>query len=242
MIAKLITRLNLQLKEKLNRFKTANSGIAAVEFALILPLMVLIYAGVVEITHLYAADRKAVVFAHTVADLATQAKVDTVSTLQTISDNNAKLIYGLASAVLYPFKASGATIRLTMVAFDKNVPAAGSASGYVDWEDFCTIGSDGTSCELGTAKARCDRIDVEEGFATANGYTMRSEVTFTYEPILPGLFNFNVTKSLTDTQYTSPRATPVVIRVRPSETTVDGKDSGDKKGVAGACADKDFTR
>lgn len=231
--------LSLNFKKKLNAFKTSISGVAAVEFAFILPIMLLLYVGVVEVTRLYAADRKAVIFAHTVADLATQAKVDTTgSGFQSISDADANLIYGLSSSVLYPFKAPGANIRLTLIAFDSTVPASGTATGFVDWEDVCTTQADGISCAYGTGallgavKTRCSTQAVEEGFAAKNGYIMRAEVGFEYLPLLPGLFNFIPTTGIVmkDTLYMQPRGGTVVIRTRSDGSTTNSPL------VASACA------
>ncbi len=214
------------LKSKIMDFKTEKTGVAAVEFALILPIMLLIYVGVVEVTRIYAADRKAVVFAHTVADLATQAKVDTAgSGFHSISDGDASLIFGLASSVLYPFSASGADIKLTMLAFDSTVPAAGPATGFVDWEDVCTVQTDGISCAygtgplLGSASSRCTTQSVDEGFAKKNGYTIRAQVAFQYMPLLPSLFGFIPATGITlqkDTLHMQPRNDTVVIRTRSS--------------------------
>ncbi len=230
-----------KIAEKLYRFRSEKSGVAAVEFALILPVMLLMYVGVVEVTRLYAADRKAVVFAHTVADLATQAAVDASgSGFQSISDANANLIFGLASSVLYPFKAEGANIRLTLLAFDSTVPASGPATGFVDWEDVCTTQTDGITCAygagalLGDANNRCSTQTVDEGFATKNGYTMRAEVGFKYMPLLPGLFGFIPTAGITmkDVLYMQPRGGAVVIRTRSSG----GIPTTNSPLVASACA------
>ncbi len=183
----------LRLKAKINQFNRATSGVAAVEFALILPIMLLIYVGVVEITRLYAADRKAVVFAHTIADLATQAPTSTVDpNVQSISDNQLQLIFGLGASVLYPFDAEGASIRLTMYAFDSTVPANGLAKGFVDWQELCSVDAGGTSCTLDiaplldnpTKQARCTtKPDIDVGFATSGGYTMLAEVAYIYKPL-----------------------------------------------------------
>jgi TadE-like protein len=177
------------LKSRFKALKHETSGVAAVEFALILPVMLLMYVGVVEITRLYAADRKAVVFAHTIADLATQADNDKTTNIQTLKDGDITLIFGLASAVLVPFNEAGASMRLTMFAFDGTVPASGAANGFIDWQDVCTLDGTGISCTpdvsavFGSAKPRCTRELVDQGFATKNGYTMRAEVAFTYKPL-----------------------------------------------------------
>lgn len=213
----LFNKLNIVL----NLFKQAQSGVAAVEFALILPVMLLMYVGVVEITRLYAADRKAVIFAHTVADLATQATVDITSGFQSLSDGDTALVFGLSTAVLYPFNPTGADIRLTMIAFDK------SSKAFVDWEDVCHITSTGCGSSVplltpSVANPRCTIItNIPAGSATPLGYKMFAEVGFQYTPILAGLFTggyftFMPATGITlgDHIYMQPRDGGVVIRTR----------------------------
>ena len=54
------------------RFGGDERGISAVEFALLLPLMVTLYLGTVEVSQGVAIDRKVTLTARTVADLASQ--------------------------------------------------------------------------------------------------------------------------------------------------------------------------
>ena len=51
---------------------TDRSGLAAVEFAMIFPIMVVMYFGVVEFSSAIAVDRKATQVARTLADLTSQ--------------------------------------------------------------------------------------------------------------------------------------------------------------------------
>ena len=48
-------------------------GIAAVEFALVLPLLIVMYFGTVELTRILDANRKLTLFARTLADLSGRA-------------------------------------------------------------------------------------------------------------------------------------------------------------------------
>jgi Flp pilus assembly protein TadG len=70
-------------------------GISAVEFALLLPLMVTLYLGVVEISQGISADRKVTLTARSIADLVSQ----------TTSMNNSDMTNSLnaATAVMAPF-------------------------------------------------------------------------------------------------------------------------------------------
>ncbi len=61
------------LKRPLARLAGDERGVSAVEFAMLLPLMLTLYLGAVEISQGIGADRKVTLTARTVADLASQA-------------------------------------------------------------------------------------------------------------------------------------------------------------------------
>ncbi|MGU3469320.1 TadE/TadG family type IV pilus assembly protein [Methylobacterium sp. C33D] len=61
-------------------FRRNSRGVAAVEFALILPILVAIYFGTAELTRMVGASRKLSLFARTVADLSGQAGNEKPST------------------------------------------------------------------------------------------------------------------------------------------------------------------
>jgi Flp pilus assembly protein TadG len=63
------------LPAKIRKFWRNGEAVAAVEFALILPLLLTLYLGTVEGAQLYAADRKVATVAGTVADLVSRAKL-----------------------------------------------------------------------------------------------------------------------------------------------------------------------
>lgn len=67
-----LKRLSDSTSLKLRRFKRADDGVAAIEFALIAPVMLLIYAGMVEILLLVEADRDVTQAASVVGDLVAQ--------------------------------------------------------------------------------------------------------------------------------------------------------------------------
>jgi len=48
-------------------------GVAAIEAALVFPVMVIIYTGMIDVTNLISASRKVTLATNTIADLATQA-------------------------------------------------------------------------------------------------------------------------------------------------------------------------
>ncbi len=100
---------------RLTEFAKDKRGISAVEFAMLLPLMLTLYLGGVELSQGISIDRKVTLTARTVADLVAQAQ--SVSTANT-ADANAAL--GAAAAVLAPYPLASAQIVVSLVDVDKN--------------------------------------------------------------------------------------------------------------------------
>ena len=60
------------LSQLVARFAQDKRGVSAVEFAMLLPLMITLYLGSVEVSQGIAIDRKVTLTTRTVADLASQ--------------------------------------------------------------------------------------------------------------------------------------------------------------------------
>lgn len=69
----LLTRCRRASRTLVKRFWNHNSGVAAVEFALILPLMILLYFGTVEASRAVAYDRRLTSAAAALGDLVSQS-------------------------------------------------------------------------------------------------------------------------------------------------------------------------
>lgn len=187
----------LRVQSLAKRFTAHAAGVAAVEFALILPIMFALYVGVVELTQFVAADRKSALFSRTLSDLAAQPipdqQVNVPTSLLPVFDDTARdSVFSFAAAVLYPFSANTAAMRLTQFAIDNN---GGAPRAFLDWQETCTWRSNGT-CLYGTnalfaaPTARCQQdATLDNGLLTPNTYIIRAEVSFHYDPILPGFFS-----------------------------------------------------
>jgi Flp pilus assembly protein TadG len=92
------------------RLRGDRKGVAAVEFAFILPLMLTMYFVTAETTQGVTADRRAYMLKRTVGDLAARAV--------TIDDVERDNIFDAALAVIYPFSASSTAITITSVVID----------------------------------------------------------------------------------------------------------------------------
>ncbi len=113
------------LRKPLRRFAADQDGVSAVEFALVLPLMLTLYFGGVEVSQAVSADRKTMVAAHSVGDL--------VSRVSCVTSADLTNVMNAAKEVIYPFDSNNLNVTVTRVDIDANgtatVPTA-SQGGF----------------------------------------------------------------------------------------------------------------
>lgn len=164
-------------------------GVAAVEFAFILPLLVAMYFGTVESTFAIMADRKLTNLTSTVADLVAQTK--------TVNDAELDDIFTAATAIMSPFETADLTIVVSSVLIDKD----GDTS--VDWSAAGPYG--------GTPRARGASIELPQGMATPNTSLIVTEVEYRYTSFLSYFIEQPLT--MTDVFYLRPRASDQVNKI-----------------------------
>jgi Flp pilus assembly protein TadG len=85
-------------RRPLRRFLRDKRGVSAVEFAMLLPLMVTLYIGGVEVSQAIAVDRKVTLVARTLGDLVAQST--------TVNAADMTNILNAASSVVQPYSSS----------------------------------------------------------------------------------------------------------------------------------------
>lgn len=162
------------------RFAGDRSAVTAVEFALILPIMVALYFGIVEVGDALVVDRKVTHVTSTICDLVAQSK--------TISSADMSNFMDASQAVIYPYDQSLLKIVVSQVAID----AKGKAT--VSWSD---ASSNATALTKGAS------VSLPSGVNEASTYLVMATVTYAYTPtigyILTGPIN------LSETFYLRPR-------------------------------------
>jgi Flp pilus assembly protein TadG len=161
-------------------------GVAAIEFALLLPLMVTLYLGCVEISQGIAADRKVTITARTVADL--------VSQVTTINNAGMTDILNASSSVMVPFSTTGLVVTVTSVKIDANSKAT------VAWSDSFN----------GTARTVGSTITLPTALVVANSTVIWSEVSYLYKPTIGYMITGMLT--LKDQLYMAPRLSNCIVR------------------------------
>ncbi len=142
----------------LRRFVRDARGVSAVEFAMVLPFMVALYLGTIELGNGFAAKFKATLAVRTATDLASQKSSISTSQMSTILD--------LSAYVMTPFPTSNMAITLSEITTNS------SGQGTVVWS--CSIG--------GTARTWGNSYTLPTNLQTANITVLLGEVTYPYTP------------------------------------------------------------
>lgn len=97
----------------MSRFISCKKAVSAIEFALILPLMLALYIGIVEITQLATVDRKVTLAAATVGDLVSRSE-DTISISTLVNYLNASRV------IMSPYEHNTLSQVITAASVDEN--------------------------------------------------------------------------------------------------------------------------
>lgn len=169
----------------LRKIAGAQGGMAAAEFALILPVMLAMVFGSVEVTNALICRTDVSNMAGTASDLIAQE----TQVGQTEIDN----VFSALSAMVYPFPTSSATIVITSVIDD------GHGGGKVDWsQGYHAI-----------PRAKGAPVIVPTGLITTGGSVIMSEVTYSYIPASTWLVRQPITMS--NRFYSHPRRVAQVL-------------------------------
>lgn len=177
------------------QFRKAQKGLAAVEFALLLPVMITMFFGVVELSLALLCRADVSIMVSTAADLIAQE-----STTQTSDLSN---VYSAAGTVLYPYYSSAMpiaqapTIRITSIVYNS---ATGSAtSGTIAWT--CTQSGSGSLNPV--SRSVGSTVTLPQAIMPANGSIIMAEVAFNY--VSPTTQVITGPMNMTNIWYTKPR-------------------------------------
>ncbi|NVO14190.1 MAG: pilus assembly protein [Rhodoplanes sp.] len=187
-------RLLRFLAEPARRFGGDDGGVSAVEFALLLPVMLTLYLGGVEVTQAVSIDRKVTLVSHTVADLVAQAT--------TVSTTDLTNILSAATAVLAPYSSANLKVTVSSVVVDKSKKAT------IDWSSTQggtarTKGTDVSSLIPSALLAPC-------ATATTACTLIWGEAAYSYKPTIG--YVITGTLPLSDQIFMKPRMTNQVTK------------------------------
>lgn len=158
---------------RIKRFIRADKGVAAVEFAMILPVLLALYIGVSEAGTLLITDRKVQSVAGAVGDLVARSN-------KTLTASQMEDYFRISTSIMSPYSTSRLTQTVTAIA----VSATGEA--VVSWSYEFT---DTNHMVTGTRYRGGSEYDLPaEMIAIARGHTViAAETNYTHRPLL-GLF------------------------------------------------------
>lgn len=165
----------------LSRFGRSRNGIAAVEFAIVLPFMALLYLGGFEVTQEIAINRLVVLSASTVANLVTQ--YSSISASQTMPD-----ILNASAVVLTPYSAANAVVTVSCITIDSK----GNAT--IAWSQALN----------GTPRTTGQSVNLPAALDVPNTTVVWGETTYKYTP--PVNFLNLASSTVYSTVYMLPRA------------------------------------
>jgi len=177
------------------RFRKAEGGAAAVEFAILLPLMISMFFGVVETSLALLCRADVSVMASTAADLISQVNAASTSDITNV--------YYAAGTILYPYYdpsvggSAKPTIRITSVIYDTT--SQSTTSGKVAWT--CTQSGSGTLSPA--SRTVGGTVTLPQALMTTGGSVVIAEVAYSYvsptTKVITGPIN------MTNNFYTKPR-------------------------------------
>ncbi|MDA9502116.1 TadE/TadG family type IV pilus assembly protein [Bradyrhizobium sp. CCBAU 11357] len=173
-------------------FVADKRALAATEFAIIVPLMLVMFFGTVEFSSAVAIDRKITLIARTLSDLTSQST--------TLDDASMKDSFTASISVVMPYDATLVKGTISQIYIDANSVAK------VQWSKAGTIASGATQATLATsARTAGDTVTtmIPPTLLIPSSYLILSEVKYTYTPTIGYVLKSSVT--LSDLSYTRPR-------------------------------------
>ncbi|MSP81437.1 MAG: pilus assembly protein [Alphaproteobacteria bacterium] len=161
-------------------------GVAASEFALLLPVMVLFLFGTVEVGNAILIQRKVTAAVQTAADLTAQATA--------VDDTDIANLFEAMNAVIEPYPEGDAAYIIESVIDD------GGGNEVIDWVD----------AQGGGGGAPGDAVDLPTGLLLAGGSVIVAQVTYNYTPVFGDLVTGAF--AISDIAYLRPRRTAQIVR------------------------------
>ena len=165
-----------------HEFLADGTGLAATEFAVIVPLMLVMFFGTVEFSSAVAIDRKVTLMARTLSDLTSQST--------SVADSDMTNFFAASTGILTPYDATPVSSTISELYVDSTQTA------HVQW-------SKGSA-----PRTQKSVVTIPTTLAIANTYLIFSEVSYIYTPSVGYVLKSSIT--LSDVAYTRPRQSTCV--------------------------------
>ena len=188
---KAISTILLRIRRRALELPGNNSGLAAVEFAMIIPLMAAMLVGTNEFAAGVAIDRKVTLMARTLSDL----------TSQNIAVTNTQLtnFFSASKAVMTPYPSAPVQGTITELFINPSTLKA-----RVQWSQGFAPRNAG------------DIVEIPDALKIPGTYLIYSEVKYKYVPSVAWFINKTDGITLSDISFTRPRQGPCVVYPAPA--------------------------
>ena len=182
------------LQHSTGRLVRDNRGNAAIEFAIIVPLMLTMFFGMIEFTSAVAVDRK--------ISMLTQALSDLASRYTTVNDTDIANFFTIGSAMLTPYSATPLKTTITEIYID---PSTGIARAQ--WSKGDAPRTPGTTAPV---PANLIARDSSTNAIIPNQYLIFTETNYLYKPAVGYVMGIGGV-TLSDKMYMRPRLASCVL-------------------------------
>lgn len=190
------------MRDCLQRLLRDSSGVAAVEFAQLAPLLLLILLATIEIARAVNVDRHFTVATGMAGDLVAREEWIGDSSSQALSNLNGMM--QSIGQVMQPYDST----QLKLAIFSVRASPTDATDTKVDWS---------YSYHGKSVPAKCSKYTLPAGLIDKGGSAIVVESTYTYKPLFAG-FVPGIASDLTwnDKSFHSPRVNSCVDYVKPS--------------------------
>ncbi len=176
---------SLRLWRRIDAFAADRRGVAATEFAFIVPLMLVMFFGTVEFCSAIAVDRKVTLMARTLSDLTSQST--------SVGDSDMSNFFAASTGIMYPYSTTPVNATITELYVDPTTKQA-----TVKWSKGSTPRTVGMT------------VGVPAELLVSGTYLIFSEVNYQYVPTI-GYVMGKTGVNLSDVAYTRPRQSTCVM-------------------------------
>jgi len=182
------------------RFLADQRALAAVEFAFILPLMLVLFFGTIDFSQGIAVDRKVSLTASALSNVTSETAVTTAN-VPTIADSDLQGIFTASISIMMPYSPTPTKAQISQIYIDSSLKAT------IQWSRAATIGAGATQATLATSTHNAgDDVTpiIPSQLLVKQTYLLFSEVSYLYVPTI-GYVMAPTGVKLADVAYGRPR-------------------------------------
>ena len=181
----------LRVRRRAFELRGNNSGVAAVEFAMIIPIMAALLIGTNEFAAGVAVDRKVTIMARTLSDLTSQNTG--------VTDAQLTNFFNAGKGIMTPYPSTPVEGTITELFIHPTTLKA-----RVQWSKGIAVRNKG------------DIVEIPDALKIAGTYLIYSEVKYKYVPSVAWFINKVDGITLSDTSFTRPRQSLCVVYPAPA--------------------------